>query len=154
MQSLNLPSFDYKIQRSAVGYRIFDVVRKKYVLLTPEEWVRQHFLHYLINYLSYPRSLCQLEQEIRYNQLQRRPDIVFYDRSASPLVVVECKAPHVDLNQEVLDQLARYNACLRAKVLVITNGIRHFCWRWDEETTQHVLLSDIPCFDALTLSTK
>jgi len=152
MQALNLPPFDYKIQRAATGPRIFDIVRKKYVPLTPEEWVRQHFLHYLVGPLSYPRSLCQIEHEIKYNQRQHRPDIVVYDQAVRPLVLVECKAPHIAFDQEVVDQLVRYNTYLQASILVITNGIQHFCWRWDRATGQHIRLPHIPRFPTLTLS--
>lgn len=126
MQPLNLPAFDYKIQSSKTGYRIFDVVRKKYVRLTPEEWVRQHFLHYLTGHLSYPQSLVRLEQRVRYNHLQHRPDIVVYDRSTKPLMLVECKAPSININHDVWGQIARYNAYFNAQLLVITNGIQPY----------------------------
>jgi len=149
MQSLNLPTFAYKVQVSKTGYQIFDVVRKKYVRLTAEEWVRQHFLHYLIGPLAYPKALVRLEQEIRHNRLQYRPDIVVYDRSVKPLLLVECKSPSVYLNHEVLRQVGRYNARLNAPLLAITNGLQHFCWQLDHKEGKHVLLQHIPCFDRL-----
>ena len=149
MQPLNFPAFDYKIKSSKTGYRIFDVIRKKYVRLTPEEWVRQHFLHYLTGHLSYPQSLVRLEQGVRYNHLQQRSDIVVYDRAAKPLLLVECKAPSVHLNHDVWGQVARYNAHRNAQLLVITNGIHHFCWRLDYEGGRHTLLQAIPHFDTL-----
>src|SRR5690348_254936 len=147
MQSLNLPAFAYKIQSSKTGYQIFDVVRKKYVRLTSEEWVRQHFLNYLIGHLAYPQSLIRLEQGVQYNRLRHRPDIVVYDRLAKPLMLVECKAPSVNLNQAAWGQIARYNAHFNAQLLVITNGIKHFCWQLDYEQGSHVLLQDMPCFN-------
>jgi len=149
MQSLNLPTFAYKIQSSKTGHQIFDVVRKKYVRLTSEEWVRQHFLHYLIGHLAYPRALIRLEQGVQHNRLRHRPDIVVYNRLAKPLMLVECKAPSININNEAWGQIARYNAHFNAQLLVITNGIEHFCWQLDYEKGSHTLLQDVPCFNAL-----
>jgi len=146
---LNLPAFDYKIQRTAEGYYIFDVVRRKYVRLTPEEWTRQHFVHHLINQLGYPKSLIKLERGIRYSHHQRRPDIVVYNRSGKPWMLVECKAPQVDLSMKILEQLARYNPGLQAQLLVMTNGIEHCCWRVSYDPFSHELLQEIPAFDSL-----
>lgn len=149
MQSLNLPTFEYKIQSSQTGYKIFDVVRKKYVQLTSEEWVRQHFLHYLVGHLAYPQALMRLEQGVQYNRLRHRPDIVVYNRLAKPLMLVECKSPHIDINHEAWGQITRYNAHFNAQLLVITNGVKHFCWRLDYEKGYHTLLPTIPRFDML-----
>ncbi len=148
MKLLNLPTFAYKIQSSKTGYQIFDVVRKKYVQLTPEEWIRQHFLHYLVGHLAYPQTLIRLEKEVPHHALRCRPDIVVYDRLTKPFMLVECKAPHVAIaNQEVRRQIARYNAHFNAQLLVITNGIKHLCWQLDYEQGDHKLLSTIPHFD-------
>ena len=147
MQSLNLPTFAYSIRPFKTGHQIFDVVRKKYVWLTAEEWVRQHFLHYLINYLGYPPSLVRLEQRVRYSRRLHRPDIVIYSRSVVPLMLVECKAAHVVIKSATREQLARYNAHFRAKFLVITNGIVHYCWRFDYAHGNHVLLAELPRFE-------
>jgi hypothetical protein len=152
MQPLNLPAFAYKIQASKAGYEIFDVVRKKYVNLTPEEWVRQHFLHYLIGHLAYPKALIRLEQSVRYNRLRHRPDMVAYDRAARPLMLVECKASCININHEAWGQIARYNTYLNAQLLVITNGIEHFCWQLDYVQGTHTLLKEIPPFDSLAVS--
>jgi hypothetical protein len=149
MQSLNLPAFAYEIQSSKAGCQIFDVVRKKYVRLTSEEWVRQHFLHYLIDHLAYPQALIRLEQGVRYNRLRHRPDIVVYNRLAKPLMLVECKAPSININNEAWGQIARYNAHFNAQLLVITNGIKHFCWQLDYEKGSHVLLQKMPRFNTL-----
>ncbi|MEM9417361.1 MAG: type I restriction enzyme HsdR N-terminal domain-containing protein [Bacteroidota bacterium] len=149
MKPLNLPTFAYKIQVSKQGHLIFDAIRKKYVQLTPEEWVRQHVVHYLTGHLSYPRSLVRLEPGVRYNGLQHRADILVYDRAAKPLLLVECKAPHVRLNYDTWGQIARYNAHFNAQLLVITNGLQHFCWQLDYERGNHTLLPTIPSFDAL-----
>jgi hypothetical protein len=147
MQLLNLPTFEYRIQASKTGDKIFDVVRKKYVRLTSEEWVRQHFLHYLVGHLAYPQTLVRLEQRVQHNRLRHRPDIVVYNRLARPLMLVECKAPHISINHEAWGQIARYNAHFNAQLLVITNGVEHFCWRLDYEEGNHRLLPTIPRFD-------
>ena len=150
MQPLNLPTFDYKIQYFKEGYRIFDVIRKKYIRLTPEEWVRQHFLHYLTNHLGYSPALIRLEQGVKYNHLQYRTDILVYNRAAQPLLLAECKAPQVPLNHDTWAQIARYNAQINAQLLVITNGLQHFCWRLDYDQGKHILLPSIPNFDAIS----
>lgn len=147
MKRLNLPTFDYKVKASEQGHLIFDVIRKRYVRLTPEEWVRQHLLHYLIDHLAYPRALVRIEQGVRYNRLQHRADILVYDRAAKPLLLVECKAPHVPLNHDTWGQIARYNAQVGASMLVVTNGLQHFCWQLDYEQGDHTLLPTIPSFD-------
>ena len=146
MQLLNLPAFDYNIQHTADGYCIFDIVRQKYVRLTPEEWTRQHFIHYLINQLSYPKSLIRLEKGVRYNHSQHRPDIVVYSRTGKPWMLVECKAPHISLDINSFEQLARYNVHLQAQLLVITNGMQHCCWRISYAPFGHETLATIPCF--------
>lgn len=150
MKRLNLPAFEYKVQYSDSGHSIFDVIRKKYVRLTPEEWVRQHFLHYLTDHLAYPRALVRLEQGVKYNRLQHRTDILVYNRSAKPLLLVECKAPHVPLNHDTWGQIARYNAQINAQLLVMTNGLQHFCWKLDYDQGNHTLLPAVPPFDALS----
>ena len=148
MRLLNLPTFVYKIRSYKTGYQIFDVVRKKYVQLTPEEWVRQHFLHYLIDHLAYPQTLIRLEKRVLHCSLRHRPDIVAYNRSAKPFMLVECKAPNVPVNkQEVWGQIIRYNTYFNTQLLVITNGLKHFCWQLDYEQGSHRLLSTIPHFD-------
>jgi len=148
MLLLNLPTFKRKIRPYKNGYQIFDVVRKKYVQLTPEEWVRQHFLHYLIDHLAYPQALIRLEKEVLHHAFRHRPDIVAYNRLAEPLMLVECKAPDVSINsQAVWGQIARYNAHFNAQLLVITNGLKHFCWRLDYERGSHRLLPTIPHFN-------
>ena len=152
MRPLNLPTFAYRIQTSQAGHQIFDIVRRKYVKLTPEEWVRQHFLHYLIGHLAYPKSLFRLEKSVGSNHLRHRPDMVVYNRVARPLMLVECKASNIHINHGAWRQIARYNAYFNAQLLVITNGIRHFCWQLDYVQGEHTLLEEIPCFDSLATS--
>ena len=125
MTPLDLPPFEYRL-REAEGKRwIFDVIRKKFVVLTPEEWVRQHVVNYLTAHLNYPRALLRIEGGLSYNQLAKRSDIVVYDRAGGPWMVVECKAPALKLNQLVINQAATYNHTLRAKYVVVTNGVGH-----------------------------
>ncbi|MCU0340885.1 MAG: type I restriction enzyme HsdR N-terminal domain-containing protein [Spirosomaceae bacterium] len=126
MQSLNLPPFGYKFTEIDGKPHIFDVIRRKYIFLTPEEWVRQHVLHWLIQYAQYPKSLIKIESGLKYNRLAQRTDMVVYDRAAAPFLLVECKAPDVSLSQDVLAQALRYNAVLKAPYLLITNGLSHF----------------------------
>lgn len=148
MRLLNLPTFNYKIQNSKAGCRIFDAVRRKYVKLTPEEWVRQHFLHYLVDHLAYPSALVRVEKGVPHYSLRYRPDIVLYNRCGQPFMLVECKAPHVTVsNQEIWGQIGRYNAYLNASLLVVTNGLEHFCWYLDHASGGYRWLSAIPHFD-------
>ncbi|MDX5421005.1 MAG: type I restriction enzyme HsdR N-terminal domain-containing protein [Hymenobacteraceae bacterium] len=144
MESLNLPPFDYKIKKNEANPLIFDILRKKYIQLTPEEWVRQHFLHYLINTLGYPKSLISVERGLSYNRLQKRTDLCVYSAEGRPHLLVECKASYVPITQEVVKQVSVYNQTLRARYLVITNGIQHFCWEVDFEKKQFTPLQEIP----------
>jgi hypothetical protein len=146
MFKLNLPPFDYKLQKADGKVWIFDVIRKKYIVLTPEEWVRQHFINYLITDLKYPRALLKIEGGLMYNQLQKRSDIVVFDREGNPWMIIECKSPSLHLSENTLQQAAAYNASLKAKYLTITNGLVHFCSsiNWTERKT--VLLDALPPF--------
>jgi len=126
MQKLNLPSFDYKLTEIGGKAHIFDIIRRKYVQITPEEWVRQHVLHWLINHYQYPKSLIRTESGMKYNQLMKRTDILIYDREGNPFLLVECKAPHIKCSETVLNQALQYNATLKAPYLLITNGLEHF----------------------------
>ena len=127
MTVLNLPSFDYKIKKEKDRLFIFDIIRKRYIALTPEEWVRQHFVSYLISYKGYPLGLIGNEISLRLNGQNRRCDTVIYDIYGSPLMIIEYKAPHITLNQEVFNQVIRYNIALKVKYLVVSNGINHYC---------------------------
>ncbi|MFD2999486.1 type I restriction enzyme HsdR N-terminal domain-containing protein [Pontibacter toksunensis] len=126
---------------------IFDAIRRKYVVLTPEEWVRQHFVHYLINTLSYPKSLISIERGANYNKLQKRSDLCVYNQEGKPHLLVECKASSVPITQEVVKQVSVYNRTLRAQFVAITNGLEHFCWQVDFETRLFQPLQGIPAFN-------
>lgn len=132
--NLNLPSFSFKTRSYNGGEQIFDPIRRRFVPLTPEEWVRQHCINYLIQHKKVPAGLTAVEVFLAANGVNHRADIVVYNRQGNPLVVVECKAPGVELNSLVIDQITRYNLYFRAKYLFITNGLKHynFLVDWDE----------------------
>lgn len=147
---LNLPSFDYKISRDADGVtRIYDVLRRRFVALTPEEWVRQHFVNFLICDKSYPQGLMANEVSLKLNSTSRRCDTLIYSREGRPLAVVEYKAPSVAVTQSVFDQIARYNSVIGAPYLIVSNGLSHYCCRFDAECGTYVFLREIPEYDRL-----
>ena len=149
MTVLNLPSFDYKIKKEKDRLFIFDTIRKRYIALTPEEWVRQHFVPYLISYKGYPLGLIGNEISLRLNGQNRRCDTVIYDIYGSPLMIIEYKAPHITLNQEVFDQVIRYNIALKVKYLVVSNGINHYCCVMDYDDMCPHFLKEIPDYNEL-----
>lgn len=148
-QQLNLPAYNFRIRTDGDKKEIFDIVRKIYVALTPEEWVRQHFLNYLISDRMMPAGLIAVEKQIFVNRLSRRCDIVVYDTSGKPQMIVECKSPNVKINQQVFDQAIHYNISLNIKYLLLTNGISHFCFKLDYEHGNAIQLDHIPAFSEL-----
>ncbi len=146
MYTLNLPTFNYQLKSNENKKLIFDVFRKKYVVLTPEEWVRQHFTHFLVNEKKYPLSLIAIEKQLMINNLKKRTDIVVFNRNGIPKIIVECKAPTVKITQETFDQIARYNAKLNAQFLVITNGLQHYYCQLDTKNETYIFLPDIPSY--------
>lgn len=144
MIQLNLPPFKHKIKEIEGKICIFDIVRRKYLVLTPEEWVRQHFVHLLLNHYQYTKSLIRLEGGLKYNQLQKRSDIVIFDNDGLPSLLIECKAPEVSINQAVIEQASRYNRTLKCRYIVITNGLKTFCFEIDFDTQDFRQLRDIP----------
>ena len=133
MISLNLPPFDIKLQGSREHPRIFDMLRRRYVALTPEEWVRQSFVHYLVEHLGYPAALLANEVSLQVGQKQLRADSVVYDRRLQPRVIIEYKAPSVSLTQKVFDQVMAYNLLLHVDYLMVSNGLEHHCFKIDYE---------------------
>ena len=144
MRELNFPKIKFKSKVVNESTQIFDIVRKNYFILTPEEWVRQHVLHYLITYKRYPIGLMQVEKLVKYNNLNTRADIVVNDRYLEPIILVECKAPTVSIRKNAFDQIAKYNFNLRAKYLFVTNGLKHYCCKIDYSTNETKYLDDIP----------
>jgi len=123
---------------------IFDEVRKKYLLLNPEEWVRQNFIHYLNKEKKYPLGLMGVEQMVKYNSLKTRADIVIYNLEGKPNVIVECKSPEVKITQDTFNQIAKYNSQLKVKYLIVTNGMKHFCCQMDYVNNKITFLEDLP----------
>lgn len=149
MQPLNLPAFPFRIQQQEGKPFIFDPFRKKFISLTPEEWVRQNFLAWLTVHKGYPAGLIAVEAPLKYNKLQKRADAIVYDRKGSPVLIVECKAAEIKITQEVFHQVARYNFSFGVFYLVVTNGIEHFCCRKLTSDTDWVFLEQVPDFDML-----
>lgn len=148
---LNLPSYEPRLRLEQGEQTIFDPIRRQYVRLTPEEWVRQHFLRYLSDHLGYPLSLTAVEKGFQFQGMLRRADIVVHDRTGRPFLMVECKAPGVAISQSTFDQVARYNLRINARYLAVSNGITHFCWRTDPETGHHTFLDGPPPFGQTSL---
>lgn len=146
MERLNLPTYSFNIKFKEQRKYIFDFIRKKYVLLTPEEWVRQNFLKYLVEEKKYPASLIVVEKEFKLNTLSKRSDVVVYNRLGQPFLIVECKATNVKMDQKVFDQIARYNMKLNVEYLVVTNGLEHYCCKIDVENRNYIFLKDVPEF--------
>lgn len=141
---LNLPSFPFKIMEKGGKYFIFDFLRKKELLLSPEEWVRQHFVQYLIHQKGYSKNLISLEKGLQLNDLKKRTDILVYNRNSIPVILVECKAPTIKITQEVFDQAARYNMVYKVKYLVVTNGLEHFYCEMDYECESYRFIEELP----------
>lgn len=146
MTTLNLPTYDFKVKKSEGKVWIFDNMRKKFVVLTPEEWVRQHFVNFLVQNHHYPRSLFRIEGGLTYNKLLKRSDILIYDRSGKPWLLVECKSPTIKLTQRAFNQVAIYNMTIGAKYLAVTNGMVHFCCEAPVPGQQAKFLEDFPEF--------
>ena len=149
MQDLNLPPYDFRISKEDGQFRIFDEIRKKFVALTPEEWVRQHFIMYMVNEKQVPAGLIVLEKKLILNTMTRRPDILIHDRQGKPLMIIECKAPEVKINQDAFDQVARYNSVIRVPYLVVTNGLQHYCCLMDYGGQTYKYLEEIPDYKTM-----
>ncbi|MEE9349188.1 MAG: type I restriction enzyme HsdR N-terminal domain-containing protein [Flavobacteriaceae bacterium] len=144
MFELNLPTYPFKITLKNKKHYIFDVIRKKNIFLTPEEWVRQHFIQFLIKEKKYPVSLIAVEKEIKVNNLKKRFDILVFNNKGEHQIIVECKAPKVKITQATFDQIARYNMTLNAKYLIVTNGLEHFFCQMDFKNKTYLFLKDCP----------
>lgn len=149
LQKLNFPPFQFDVKRDADQLMILDKVRKKWVVLTPEEWVRQHTIAFLVMERGYPSGLIGVEKIVKINNMNKRFDVVCFNNEAKPVLLVECKAPEVEITQEVLDQALRYNSQLQVNYLLLTNGIRHVIGYIDYENKKLDYLKDIPRFDSL-----
>ena len=146
---LNLPTYPIKLKEEKGGKYIFDAIRKKYLKLQPEEWVRQNFIQFLIQEKNYPASLIEIEKGLKVNALQKRADIVINSNLGSPLVLIECKAPKVKITQETFEQVARYNTVFKVPYLIVTNGLDHYCAVIDFTTNSFEFKKDIPRYKEL-----
>jgi hypothetical protein len=145
----NLPLYDTKVREHDGRRQVFDVLRRRYVALTPEEWVRQHFVHFLVEHKGYPKGLLANEVELRIGEKRLRCDTLLYNRALQPRMIIEYKAPDIALTQRVFDQITTYNLLLHVDYLIVSNGCRHYCCRMDYEHRSYVFLPDIPNYSEI-----
>lgn len=148
MNVLNFPSFNFRFKNSENKTYIFDIIRKKFVVLQPEEWVRQHIVHYLIHFKNYPKSYINVEKKLVINKLTKRYDIVVFNKKGGIELLVECKAPEIDITQEVFDQIARYNLSLKSNYLMVSNGFNHYYCQINYQEEKYRFIQEIPEFIA------
>ncbi len=147
---LNLPTYTFNIKAKPNGSKvIFDTLRRRFVTLTPEEWVRQHFVRFLVDEKGFPAALMANEVSLTQNGIKRRCDTLVADATGNPLVIVEYKAPHVEISQNTFDQIVRYNMVLHASYLIVSNGLNHYCCRINYADDSYVFLNDIPSYSDL-----
>jgi len=144
MQQLNFPTYSFRFKNSENKVSIFDEIRKKFIILTPEEWVRQHVVRFLLEEKKYPKSLINVEKVLHVNGLRKRYDVVVFNPDGSICVLIECKAPEIKTSQATFDQIARYNMTLKAKYLMVTNGLNHYFCQMDFENKKYDFLPSLP----------
>lgn len=149
MYELNLPKYETQLGGTREKPEIFDFLRRRFVKLTPEEWVRQHFVHWLIEHKGYPKGLLGNEIELRVGEKRMRCDSVLYNQEMKPVMIIEYKAPTVALSQKVFDQISVYNMLLHVDYLMVSNGLQHFCCRMNYKHNNYNYLPDIPNYDNL-----
>jgi hypothetical protein len=147
MQKLNFPIYSFRFKNSENKVAIFDEIRKKFIILTPEEWVRQHVVKFLIEEKKYPKSYINVEKLIKVNGLNKRYDVVIFQPNGALSLLVECKAPEIKITQTTFDQIARYNMTLKADYLMVTNGLNHYFCKMDFENEKYTFLEELPEFD-------
>lgn len=151
LPALNFPNIDFRFQKNEKGtLQLFDIIRKKFVDVTPEEWVRQHLVHFLISNLDVPQSLISLEKQLILNNTKRRTDIVVFTSSLKPLLIVECKAPEIDINQQTLNQVLRYNLELNVPFIILSNGLKHICVKLNANSPE--ILKNLPNFSEMLIT--
>ena len=146
MQNLNFPKYNFRFKSNENKTLIFDIIRKKFVVLTPEEWVRQHAIHFLISEKKYPAAHINVEKQLQLNDTVKRYDIVVFNKDGSIQIIAECKAPSIKTNQQTFDQIARYNLALKSETLMVTNGLEHFFCKMDFENKKYLFLKDLPSY--------
>ena len=147
MEELVFPPFNYKLRKENGKVAIFDIIRKKYIILAPEEWVRQHLIHYFINQLNYPKSLISVEDGLKVNKMKKRSDVLVYNRRGKVFMVVECKSAKVPLNQNAMIQLSTYNQKYNADYIALTNGLQIYVCKIDYENKKSDYLDQFPPFN-------
>jgi predicted type IV restriction endonuclease len=148
MQQLNFSSYSFRFKNSENKVSIFDAIRKKFIILTPEEWVRQHVVQFLMIDKNYPKSLINVEKVLKVNGLRKRYDVVVYNSDGSIFILIECKAPEINISQSTFDQIARYNMTLKSDYLMVTNG--YFC-QMDFENEKYQFLHELPNYQSKTI---
>ncbi|TWR27798.1 type I restriction enzyme HsdR N-terminal domain-containing protein [Mucilaginibacter achroorhodeus] len=146
---LNLPPYPFKLTDDNGKLSIFDELRKKQIILTPEEWVRQHFVQYLIKEKGYPKSLIKLEGGLKLNGLSKRTDIVVFNSAGERVLLVECKAPSVNITQATFDQAARYNMVHKVALMAVSNGLQHYYCKIEHETDSYRFLAELPVYNSI-----
>ena len=146
MQPLNFPTYAFRFKNSENKVSIFDEIRKKFILLTQEEWVRQHVIRFLIEEKKYPKSYINVEKVVKVNGMNKRYDVVVFNKDGSIFLLIECKAPEITIDQNTFDQIARYNMILNANYLMVTNGLNHYFCEMDFEKEQYSFLRELPHF--------
>lgn len=143
---LNLPTYSFRTKQEGDKLKIFDEIRKKFLVLTPEEWVRQNFIRYLVELKSFPASLMAVETGLQLNGNQFRADLLVYNKQGKPWMIVEFKAPEVKITQKTFDQIARYNLTFEVPFLIVSNGLEHYCCRVDFEAKNYQFFREVPQF--------
>lgn len=151
LPKLNLPDYSFTFKEENKKTKIFDEIRKKYLVLTPEEWVRQNVLKFLTEDKNYPQGLIAIEKGLTLNGLKKRTDILIYNREGIPVLMVECKAPSIKINQAAFDQIGRYNINFKLPYLFVTNGLQHFVAKVDFKEKQFEFLTEVPNYENLEL---
>jgi len=147
LQEIVIPEFGYKTKFVENELYIFDIIREKYILLTPEEWVRQGLIHYLVNDFAYPKGMMRVETGLKYARRQKRADILVYDRNANPFLLVECKSMEIHLGETTLTQVSQYNFIIQAKYIMFTNGRNFSAFYFDKQKKEYLIISEIPKFE-------
>jgi predicted type IV restriction endonuclease len=149
MQQLNFPAYQFRFKNSENKVAIFDEIRKKFIILTPEEWVRQHVIQFLLLERKYPKSLINVEKELKVNGLRKRYDVVVFNPDGSIFILIECKAPEIKVSQSTFDQIARYNMTMKAQYLMLTNGLNHYFCQMDFDEEKYHFLTELPLYQVL-----
>jgi hypothetical protein len=149
MKQLQFPTYSFRFKNSENKVAIFDEIRKKFIIITPEEWVRQHVVQFLLQDKKYPKSHINVEKLLKINDLNKRYDVVVYNPDGSIFILVECKAPEIKISQHTFDQIARYNMTLNAEYLMVTNGLNHYFCKMDYESEKYDFLPELPEYQSL-----